>query len=152
MVRQLQGDRLDAWLEDTERLGTAPLRAFAQSLRKDYQAVKAGLTLSWSNGPTEAQIQRLKLLKRQMYWQAGFAFVKGCCGEKQNSRHEHEKANACSNWRPSNQTSAKVAKGRDGFQIPAMTLTEKTASEKLSIDPPRMTRSHQFRCWRNAGS
>lgn len=35
MVRQLQGDRLDAWLEDTERLGTAPLRAFAQSLRKD---------------------------------------------------------------------------------------------------------------------
>ncbi len=76
MVRQLQGDHLDAWLEDTERLGTAPLRAFAQSLRKDYQAVKAGLTLSWSNGPTEAQIQRLKLLKRQMYGQAGFALLR----------------------------------------------------------------------------
>src|SRR5258708_4188348 len=50
--------------------------------------------------------------------------VKGCCGEKQNSRHDHEKANECSNWRPSNQTSSKVAKGPEGLPIPAVTLTE----------------------------
>jgi transposase len=76
MVRQLQRDHLDAWLEGTERLGTAPLRAFALSLRKDYQAVKARLTHTWSNGPTEAQIQRLKLLKRQISRQAGFALLR----------------------------------------------------------------------------
>jgi transposase len=67
---------LDAWLEDIERDGIAELRAFAHSLRKDYPAVKAGLTLSWSNGPTEAQIQRLKLFKRQMYGQAGFTLLR----------------------------------------------------------------------------
>src|SRR5260221_3207965 len=46
--------------------------------------------------------------------------VKGCCGEKQNSRHDHEKANECSNWRPSNQTSSKVANGHPpwrGFNL-----------------------------------
>src|SRR5258708_3253449 len=42
--------------------------------------------------------------------------VKGCCGEKQNSRHDHEKANECSNWRPSNQISSKVAKGHHAWR------------------------------------
>jgi hypothetical protein len=28
--------------------------------------VKAGVTLSWSTGPVEGQINRLKMLKRQM--------------------------------------------------------------------------------------
>jgi transposase len=44
---------------------------FAQSLREDYDAVKAGVTLSTSNGPVEGHINRLKILKRQMYGQAG---------------------------------------------------------------------------------
>ncbi len=92
MVRQLQGEHLDAWLEDVEEQGIAELRAFARGLRKDYQAVKTGLSLAWSNGPTEAQIQRLKLLKcmgkRDFHYCA-----RGYCIERKNSRHDHEKAN-----------------------------------------------------------
>ena len=51
-------------------------RSFALGLEKDYAAVKAGLTLVYSNGQTEAQIQRLKLLKRAMYGQAGFDLLR----------------------------------------------------------------------------
>ncbi len=39
---------------------------------KDYEAVKAGLTLPWSQGPVEGHVHRLKLLKRQAYGQASF--------------------------------------------------------------------------------
>jgi transposase len=37
---------------------------------------RAGLMLPYNNGQTEAQIQRLKLLKRQMYGQAGFELLR----------------------------------------------------------------------------
>ena len=43
------------------------LRRFATGLRDDYAAVKAGVTLAWSNGPVEGHINRLKMLKRQMF-------------------------------------------------------------------------------------
>lgn len=39
-------------------------------------AVEAGLTLEWSNGQTEGQVHRLKLLKRQMYGRAGFELLR----------------------------------------------------------------------------
>ncbi len=43
---------------------------FALRLGSDYEAVKAGVTLEWSNGQVEGQINRLKMLKRQMYGRA----------------------------------------------------------------------------------
>ncbi len=56
--------------------GIAALRGFAIGLRADYAAVEAGLTLEWSNGQTEGQINRLKLLKQQMYGRAGFTLLR----------------------------------------------------------------------------
>jgi hypothetical protein len=41
-----------------------------EGLCEDYDTVKAGMTLPWSNGPVEGQINRLKMLKRQMYGRA----------------------------------------------------------------------------------
>lgn len=75
LVRQRDGDHLDAWLQAIAPLGIKELVSFAEGLKKDYPAVKAGLTLPWSQGQTEAQVQRLKLLKRQMYGKAGFALL-----------------------------------------------------------------------------
>src|ERR671937_1965253 len=46
------------------------VRRFATGLYDDYQAVKAGVTLPWSSGPVEGHINRLKLLKRQMFGRA----------------------------------------------------------------------------------
>ena len=35
------------------------------------------MTLGWSNGQTEGQINRLKTLKRQMYGRAGLDLLEG---------------------------------------------------------------------------
>lgn len=76
MVRQRQGEQFDGWLAEVEAQGVAEIRTFAAGLQRDYVAVKAGLTLLHSNGQTEARIQRLKLLKRQMYGKAGFELLR----------------------------------------------------------------------------
>ena len=67
MVRLRQPELLDAWLEDCSRSNIAAIQRFAASLKQDHTAVKAALELPWSNGQTEGQVNRLKLLKRQMY-------------------------------------------------------------------------------------
>ncbi|GHO48892.1 transposase [Ktedonospora formicarum] len=72
MLRERQGARLDAWLAQVEEQEVTELKNFARGLQKDYDAVKAGLTLPWSQGPVEGHIHRLKLLKRQSYGRAGF--------------------------------------------------------------------------------
>jgi transposase len=45
-------------------------------LQDDYAAVKAGLTLDVSNGHTEGHINRLKMLKRQMFGRAGLDLLR----------------------------------------------------------------------------
>jgi len=72
MLRERQGEHLDVWLQQVEQRGVSELRSFAQGLQKDYDAVKAGLTLPWSQGPVEGHVHRLKLLKRQAYGRASF--------------------------------------------------------------------------------
>jgi transposase len=70
IVRERQPDHFDSWLARATASAVAPLRRFATGLRADYEAVKAGITLSWSNGPVEGQINRLKMLKRSMFGRA----------------------------------------------------------------------------------
>jgi transposase len=70
IVREHQPDRFDNWLDHATASGVAPLRRFATGLRADYEAVKAGITLSWSNGPVEGHMNRFKMLKRSMFGRA----------------------------------------------------------------------------------
>ena len=70
MVRQRQPAHLDPWLARAGTSALEALRRFASGLRDDYAAVKAGVTLPWSNGPVEGHINRLKMLKRQMFGRA----------------------------------------------------------------------------------
>ena len=60
-----------SWMTEVQQHGVKELRAFAKGLLKDAAAVRAGLSLSWSSGPTEGFVNRLKLLKRQAYGRAG---------------------------------------------------------------------------------
>lgn len=76
MLRERQGERLDAWLEQVEGQEIVELKNFARGLQKDYDAVKAGLTLEWSQGQVEGQVHRLKLLKRQMYGRGSFQVLR----------------------------------------------------------------------------
>ena len=70
ILRQRQANRFDDWLARAMASGVAALRRFATGLQADYEAVKAGLRLPWSNGPVEGHINRLKMLKRSMFGRA----------------------------------------------------------------------------------
>jgi transposase len=76
MVRNRDGTQFDAWLTVVEASEIRELRTFAASLQRDGDAVRAALTLPYSNGQTEGQVQRLKVLKRTMYGQAGFELLR----------------------------------------------------------------------------
>lgn len=70
IVRDRQPAQFDAWMARTDASGIAALRSFVAGVRQDEAAVRAALTLPWSTGPVEGQINRLKLVKRQSYGQA----------------------------------------------------------------------------------
>jgi transposase len=52
------------------------LARFAEGLQEDLAAIQAGFTLLWSNGVTEGQVKRLRLLKRQAYGRAHVALLR----------------------------------------------------------------------------
>ena len=64
MIRTKAVAELDGWIEQARTSLIAPL---ARGVAKDAAAVRAAITEPWSNGQTEGQINRLKLIKRQMY-------------------------------------------------------------------------------------
>jgi transposase len=76
MLRRREGARLPAWLETAQTSGISELERFASKLREDVAAVQAGLTLRYSNGQTEGQVTRLKLVKRQGYGRAMFDLLR----------------------------------------------------------------------------
>ena len=67
MVRRRLLVDLDPWLQ---RALTSLVAPFANGIIKDKAAVSAAISSSWSNGQTEGQITKLKLVKRQMYGRA----------------------------------------------------------------------------------
>jgi transposase len=64
MVRKKSPADLEPWLE---RARSSLVASFANGVVKDKAAVSAAITSPWSNGQTEGQITKLKLVKRQMY-------------------------------------------------------------------------------------
>ena len=75
LVRGRQPELLDPWLKAAQDGPVAGLRRFAKRLLADEGAVRAAVTLGWSNGQTEGQINRLKMLKRQMFGRAGLDLI-----------------------------------------------------------------------------
>jgi len=76
MMTGRHGGRLDIWITNAEGDTLPPLAAFATNLRRDLDAVTAGLTLPWSSGPVEGNINRLKMLKRQMFGRASLDLLR----------------------------------------------------------------------------
>jgi transposase len=69
-------NRLDRWMAEAVSSGLPEFLTFVVKLRQDRDAVLAGLSLSWSQGQTEGQITKLKLLKRGMYGRAKFDLLR----------------------------------------------------------------------------
>ena len=64
MVAAKKTDDLTPWLRDAV---DSELASFASGVRDDEAAVRAAIVEPWSNGQTEGQVTKLKLVKRQMY-------------------------------------------------------------------------------------
>jgi transposase len=76
MVRRRRVKSWKGWMAKTRAPDASrELRRFADGLKNDEAAVKAAMTFEWSNGQVEGQINRLKLIKRQMYGRAGFELL-----------------------------------------------------------------------------
>ena len=72
----LHGDRLDDWIAAVEADDQPDLHSLARGLKHDHNAVLNGLTLPWSSGVVEGNVNRLKMLKRQMYGRATFGLLR----------------------------------------------------------------------------
>jgi transposase len=75
MVRERQANLLDDWLQDCEKCEVPDLQTFAEGLKREYSAMKGALQFSYSNGPVEGQINKLKYVKRSMYGREKFALL-----------------------------------------------------------------------------
>ena len=67
---------LEAWLAAVEADEQAGLRSLAAGIRNDQQAVTNGLTLHWNSGRVEGTVNKIKMIKRQMYGRAGFDLLR----------------------------------------------------------------------------
>ncbi len=76
MIRGLRGDRLQEWMDEVQADDLPALHSFVVGLRRDQDAVVAGLTLPWSSGPVEGHVNRLKMLKRQMFGRANLDLLR----------------------------------------------------------------------------
>jgi transposase len=77
VIRQQRSGELDSWIEEALQIEIPhELRRFARGLKADHSAVLAALTLPWSNGQTEGHVNRLKLIKRQMFGRAKFDLLR----------------------------------------------------------------------------
>lgn len=71
-----KGDRLDDWIAAVEADDQPELHSFVRGIKRDYDAVLNGLTLDWSSGKVEGNVNRTKMLKRQTYGRAMFPLLR----------------------------------------------------------------------------
>lgn len=76
MITERQAERFDGWLQAASNSGVRELESFARTLGWDYDAVAAALKYEWSQGQVEGQINKLKLIKKQMYGKANFDLLR----------------------------------------------------------------------------
>ncbi len=76
IVREHLAKELAAWLKACHDSAITEFASFADGLESDLAAVRAALETGWSNGQLEGQVNRLKLIKRQMYGRANFDLLR----------------------------------------------------------------------------
>lgn len=76
MIRSREAGGFGEWLEESLSCGVKGFETFAMGLKREHRAVEAALTLPYSNGQTEGQVNRLKTIKRQMYGRASFGLLR----------------------------------------------------------------------------
>jgi transposase len=67
ITRRTGGRDLPGWLEQVEADDQPELHTFAAGIRQDLAAATAGLTLPYTSGSTEGNVNRLKARKRVIH-------------------------------------------------------------------------------------
>jgi transposase len=67
---------LEDWLTRVEADDQPQLHSFANGIRRDQQAVTAGLALPYSSAAMEGNVNKIKMIKRQMYGRASFPLLR----------------------------------------------------------------------------
>ncbi len=73
MMRSKDEAGLDPWIASAKQ---SNLAGFASGIEADRDAVAAAIVEPWSSGQVEGKINRLKLIKRQMYGRANLDLLK----------------------------------------------------------------------------
>ncbi len=76
MLTERQGERLPDWLDAVRQNDLPSLHTLAAGIDRDRDALIAGLTLPWSSGVVKGHVNRIKMLKRQMFGRAGCALLR----------------------------------------------------------------------------
>ncbi|MBB2940475.1 transposase [Actinoplanes lutulentus] len=76
IMTRRHGHRLADWISTAEQAELPGISRFVNGLKSDLAAVTAGLTLPFSSGPVEGNVNRIKTLKRQMYGRANFDLLR----------------------------------------------------------------------------
>jgi len=69
-------ERLKTWVEQAQSSAIRALQQLGKGIQKDFSAVQGAVQSPWSNGQTEGQVNRLKMLKRQMFGRANFDLLR----------------------------------------------------------------------------
>jgi len=69
-------EEMAEWFAKLDLSDLDSLKNFAAGLRKEWDALLAACSSSYSNGPTEGAVNRLKLIKRQMYGRGSFSLLR----------------------------------------------------------------------------
>ncbi len=70
IMTERRGRELERWMTRVDADDHAALHSFARGLRSDQDAVTAGLSTRWNSGTVEGHVNRIKMLKRQMFGRA----------------------------------------------------------------------------------
>ncbi|WP_396395378.1 transposase [Domibacillus indicus] len=66
----------EKWIDAASQSGIDEFQQFSQYLRSDWAAVKNAFLYSWSNGLVEGHVNRIKVIKRQMYGRMSFDLLR----------------------------------------------------------------------------
>ena len=79
-----KSELLESWLDTAEASGIPELKSFANGIRQDLEATKAGIKYSYSNGIAEGNVNKIKMIKRRMYGRCSFELLRAAVLLNQN--------------------------------------------------------------------
>lgn len=76
MTRDLRGEELPAWMDRVLADDLPALHSLVNGIKRDLDAVTAGLSTPWGSGQVEGHVTRAKLLKRMGFGRANLDLLR----------------------------------------------------------------------------